>query len=450
MISGKTIICLASGWNYHPTSKHHVMRQLSQHNDVIWVNWHCSRRPQLQWSDLRHMVSRLSQIQQGAQQASDAITVLTPWQIPLPESRAARTFNTKSVCRAIKKVLRRLPNNQPIQLWSFAPDVADLVGQFNEEAVIYYCVDAFSEFAGYNRELIERRERELIDKSSVVITTSTPLYEDKRSMHPHVHLVEHGVDHSHLSKAMLESTSVPADIANLPRPIFGFVGLISEWVDLELIAGLARQRPGASIVMIGPKSGPSRGSKSGSSDRIADSFASLPNVHWLGPRDHQTLPNYLKAFDVGLIPFCHTALTHCVNPIKLHEYLAAGVPTVSTSMPAVKPVHGSVWLADDAISTAHCCEEALQHNSLVKRLARSQSMLAHSWPRRLETISTIVESAMSSAHSPHPTYLPHSPHCQRPSNVHETVLGAIDTATVNTTTVDTDVAQHEPEPTTVA
>jgi glycosyltransferase involved in cell wall biosynthesis len=381
VISGRNIICFASGWDYHPTSKHHIMRQLSRCNNIIWINWHCSRRPTLGLGDLRSMTTRLWQIRQGARSAGDAITVLTPWQVPLPESRAVRRFNAMMTRRAINKVLHRLPK-RPVQIWSFAPDTADLVGSFDEEAVVYYCVDAFGEFSGYNRRLIEQRERELIDRSDVVITTSPPLFEGRRNLHRSVHYIEHGVDHAHLSRALEDATPVPADIAALPRPIFGFVGVVGDWVDVNLVAELARRRPEASIVMIGPATA------------SIPAAASLPNVHWLGGRDHKLLPGYLKAFDVGLIPFRQVPLTHNANPIKLYEYVAAGVPTVSTSLPAVKPIDGSVWLADDADSIARCCDEALRHNTAAERSARSKLMLAHSWSQRLEQISTVVESAL--------------------------------------------------------
>lgn len=378
MISNKNIVCFASGWHYHPTSKHHVMRRLSEHNHVVWVNWHASRCPRIRFDDLRTVGSKLLQIQKGPRQVASNLTVITPPQLPFPGSSLARKINAALVRRAIDRVLSRLPA-RPTQLWSFAPDVADLIGRFNEELVLYYCVDAFGEFPGYDRDLIECRERELIAKSDVVLATSEPLYESKRLLHDNVHFIEHGVDHHHLSRAVTEQSPVPADLAALPKPVFGFVGVVGEWVDMELMAGLARKRPDASVVVIGPVAGP-RG------------FGGhLPNLHWLGPKDHSELPNYLKGFDVGLIPFRKVPLTYHANPIKLYEYLAAGVPVVSTRLPAVRPVPGSVWLADDVAGTASCCTQATRHNSSDDRLRRSQSMQVESWTARLEQISRIVE-----------------------------------------------------------
>lgn len=387
MISDKNIVCFASGWYYHPTSKHHIMRRLAEHNHVIWVNWHASRMPSVNLGDLRTITSKLWQMHRGAQQVGERMIVATPPQMPLPGSAWARKVNARLVRRSIARILRRLPD-RPVQLWTFAPDVVDLVGSFNEELVLYYCVDAFGEFPGYDRALIEQLEMALIRKSDVVLTTSQPLYETRRSFHPNVHLIQHGVNHKQLSRAVTGDLAVPDDLRVLPKPVFGFVGVVGEWVDLELVAGLARRRPEASIAIIGPAATP----------RAALGY--LPNVHWLGGKKHEELPGYLGGFDVGLIPFRKVPLTHHANPIKLYEYLAAGVPVVSTSLPAVRPVAGSVWLADDVETTVRCCAEALAHNRPADRASRSRLMATESWEARLEQIGEIVQAAIQNRPAP--------------------------------------------------
>jgi len=380
VIRDRIIICFASNWDYHPTSKHHVMRKLSEHNYVIWVNWHASRRPRLGMADLRTIGQKLREIGRGARQATDRIIVITPPQIPMPGSSLARQLNVRLVCRAIRHVLANLPS-LPVQLWTFAPDMVDLVGRFNEELVLYYCVDAFAEFPGYDRDVTEACERRLLALSDVVLATSPPLYESRRRLHHNVHFVQHGVDHARLSRAVKEPLQMPEPLRLLPRPIYGFVGIIGDWVDVELIAALAQRRPTGSVVLIGPEN-TSRGS-----------CADLPNVHWLGPRSHAELPAYLRYFDVGLIPFRQQPLTHNANPIKLYEYLAAGVPVVSTNMPAVDPIPGSVWVADDIESLVAGCDEAIRCNSPEQRLHRSNLMLSESWDARVEQISRLVDQA---------------------------------------------------------
>lgn len=400
MITGKTIICFASGWDYHPTSKHHIMRRLAEHNDVIWVNWHASRRPSIGMTDLKAIAAKLGQIRRGPRQVAGRLTVLTPCQLPLPGINAARQLNARMVRRAIQRVLRHLPS-RPVQIWSFAPDVAELVGSFGEELVVYYCVDAFGEFPGYDRAMIDRRERELLDRSGLVLTTSEPLFEAKRALHPNVHMVQHGVDHAHLSRSLHENLPVPTDLRHLPRPLYGFVGVIGNWLDTDIVAGLAKAHPQASIVMIGPEMTP-RGACAG-----------LPNVHWLGGRNHAELPAYLRQFDVGLIPFRRVPLTHNANPIKLYEYLSAGVPVVSTSLPAVQKMPESVWLADDISEWAVCCARAARHNSVADRRKRSLRMREESWEARLAQIGALVDETLRSAGSQAPP--PDAPEQTRPA-----------------------------------
>jgi glycosyltransferase involved in cell wall biosynthesis len=327
------------------------------------------------------MASKLWQIRQGAHVAGNNITVLTPTQVPDPASSIARKINKFTVCRAIRKVLNQLPD-YPVQIWSFAPDVGDLIGCFNEEAVLYYCVDAFAEFPGYNRPLIEKREQELIDRSDVVVATSPPLYETKRQQHANVHFIQHGVNHRHFARALQQDLPIPVELAALPQPIYGFVGMVGEWMDRELIAGLARRRPDASIVMIGPR------------DIPLGPCAGLKNIHWLGERSYYDLPHYLRAFDVGLIPFRKIPVTINANPIKLYEYLAAGLPVVSTSLPAVRQIPGSVWLADDAESLADCCAKAGAVNEPETRHRRSKMMWPESWSQRVEQLSELVSRTL--------------------------------------------------------
>ena len=171
----------------------------------------------------------------------------------------------------------------------------------------------------------------------------------------------------------------PRICSDCPSPCSDSSEWWGEWVDLELVAGLARRRPEASIAIIGP------------STISRSPLADLPNVHWLGARDHEVLPGYLRGFDVGLIPFCKVPLTHHANPIKLYEYLAAGVPVVSTPLPAVREIPGSVWLADDAETCARFCNQALANNQTEARIRRSELMAAESWTARLEQISDIIE-----------------------------------------------------------
>ncbi|MEW6249699.1 MAG: glycosyltransferase [Planctomycetota bacterium] len=391
MIQGRNIVCVASNWSDHPTSKHHIMRRLARENDIIWVNYHASRRPQLTRADLALAVRRLWQTAQNRVRRFGAgrnagpgsrgrIDVLSPLLLPLPDSPFAQRWNVCTLRRCITQALRRLPE-RPVQLWLFAPDLPGLIGQLRAERVVYYCVDDFAAFSGYNAALIENLETLTIAASHIVITTSVKLYEERRRVHACVHLVPHGVDFAHFAAApALPAAAIPRELQRLPRPVLGYMGQVCDYMDFALLAAAARARPEWSFVFVG--------------DVRCDvgPLAALENVHLLGGRPYAELPRYCRGFDVGLIPFRLNRLTRAVNPIKLQEYLAAGLPIVSAPLAAVLPHAPAVRLASTLEEFLSACEAALAARSAgdlqsgtIQDLVRGES-----WAARLELISRLV------------------------------------------------------------
>ena len=212
----------------------------------------------------------------------------------------------------------------PIQ-WFYSPATAPaMLGAFNEIAVVYDCMDELAQFRFANPDL-PRRERLLLANADVVFTGGRKLYEAKRRFHGNVHFFGCGVDASHFAKARADTTEVPADIASLSRPVFGYFGVIDERIDYDLLAVLAERNPDASVVMIGPV--------------VKVDPSALPahrNIHWLGMRDYADLPAYVKGFDVCLMPFALNEATEFINPTKTLEYMAAGKPIVSTALADVQ------------------------------------------------------------------------------------------------------------------
>ena len=381
MISGKNIIAFASNWNFDPTSKHHVMKILSEQNHVLWVNYHGSRRPQVSVADALAIVGKLKQVARGSTWVSDTMLVLTPLLLPLPGSRWARNVNRKLVALQIRKALHRLPSN-PVQVWTFAPDVDYLAGQFDEELLLYYCVDEFSEFGGYDPESIRRLEGRLMDRADLVITTATHLQESKSQHHPATHLVTHGVSYDHFAQANSDATPVPPAMHGLRAPVFGVFGMIEDWLNFQLIAEVARRRPEWSFVLIGQQSAP------------VDCLAGLANVHLLGRVPFAELPGYCKAFDVGLIPFKINPLTVNVNPIKLREYLAAGLPVVSTDLPEVRRYRAHVHIAKTADEFEAACAQALQERSAHHQELRQAAVRSETWRDKVEELSALVDGVL--------------------------------------------------------
>jgi glycosyltransferase involved in cell wall biosynthesis len=383
MIRGRNIICLASSWGIDPTSKHQIMRRLAAENEVLWVNYHGSRLPRLNTHDVLHSVCTLRSVTRGSRRVSDGITTITPMLVPVPNSPTIRGVNRKMILYQIRRAMRNWPK-RPVQVWSFAPDVADLIGCFDEEVAVYYCVDEFSEFSGYDGELIRRLERELICKSDIILTSSEGLYETRRHLHAWTHLIRHGVDVDHFAKALMGNARAPDLFADLSRPVIGFFGLISDWFDMDLMRELAELRPRWSFVLIG------------AAERDVSALERRPNVHMTGRVSYDELPGYCRGFDVAVIPFVVNELTRHVNPIKLREYLAAGLPVVSTPLPEVMAYAPQVRVAETAEGFARACEQAIAADTPDQRRLRAASVAHEGWDHRVEEISELVMAAVRS------------------------------------------------------
>ena len=210
--------------------------------------------------------------------------------------------------------------------WSFLPTSGEVVGALKEKLIVYHCVDEFSEFTGTDKNAILNMERDLMQKADQVFVSSGPLYEIKKLHNPRTSMVTHGVDLDHFRKACDPNVVVPADIAGLGHPVIGFYGLIADWVDLNLIRFLSSvaSRLMVTFVLIGKV------------DTDVSAIKGLANVHLLGRKPYSALPSYCAGIDVAILPFVINELTLASNPLKLREYLAAGLPVVTTNIPEAR------------------------------------------------------------------------------------------------------------------
>jgi glycosyltransferase involved in cell wall biosynthesis len=281
----------------------------------------------------------------------------------------------------VRFAMRRLRFTRPIS-WSFLPASAPVSGTLGEELVIYHCVDEFSAFADTNGSHIAELEEQLLRKADLVITSAERLRANKVKVNPSTVLVRHGVDFRHFVRACDEATRVPQELARLPGPIIGFFGLIAEWVDLEAIKACARAYPNGSVVLVG-KVAP---------DADVSSLAAFPNIHLLGRKQYEALPGYCKGFDVALMPFRVNELTLNANPLKVREYLAAGLPVVSSDIPEVRKV-GLCKIASSSEDFPRLVEECLREGAGCSR-ERAEKIFHESWDARVDEIRAHVGQAL--------------------------------------------------------
>lgn len=384
MLEGLSIICISQDWHGDPTSKTHIMRILARKNRVLWVNSIGMRRPTASRADVHRLISKLRRSFGGCREVEPNIFVMNPLVLPLPGIELVDRLNAGLLAASLRRFCRRHGFDRPL-LWTFLPHVNRLVGRLDERMVIYHCVDEYAAFPGVPREALVRMERELVRRADLVFTSAENLCHERRAINPNTHFIPHGVDLEHFSRALIPSTAVPEDLRSLPRPVIGFFGLIADWVDIELIQALAEARPAWSFVLIG---------KSTTDLRPLQGVA---NIHLLGQKPYAALPGYCRGFDVGIIPFRTNDLTTRVNPLKLREYLAAGLPVVSTPLPEVARYNGLVHLADGVQAFAAGIEAALDERSEAMRQRRVKALQAEGWDARVEQISAIISEHLRTA-----------------------------------------------------
>jgi glycosyltransferase involved in cell wall biosynthesis len=246
-----------------------------------------------------------------------------------------------------------------------------------ESLVVYYCIDEWAHFSYLDGARMAEMERELCQRADVVLATAHQLWERRRPLNPETHLALHGVDHAHFATALAPETPVAEELAGARGPVVGFFGLVHEWFDQGLVAALAERRPDWTIAIIGKAS------------VDVSALSRFPNVKLLGRRPYETLPRYCKAFSVGVIPFAVNELTRNVNPIKLREYLSAGLPVVSTALPEVE-AYGECRIARSPGVFVEACEAAARTDTPERRRTRSAAMAAETWEAKVDRLGRVV------------------------------------------------------------
>lgn len=378
MLQNRDILCFSHDWTGATLSKNHLMRLLSRRNRVLWVNSIGYRRPTATRSDIRRILSKFSAAAQPITEVEPNFFVFNPLAFPAYDGAWAG-LNRQWLGIQVRRAMRRIGFNRPIN-FVFNPTAAIVAGTLGEEKIVYYCVDEYSAFSGVNAESLVRLEAQLLQKADLVVVSSQRLYESKSPANPNTILVRHGVDFDHFRKALDADTPIPAEFARFRRPVIGYFGLISpDWVDTRLLLRLANAMPEASLVLLG---------------KVAMDVSAvrwLPNVHFLGHKPYASLPSYCKGFDVAIVPFPINPATLSANPLKLREYLAAGLPVVSTAIPEARAIEHCRIAADP---DAFIAEVRAALRDPGPSVAISQTMRHENWENRLAD----VERALLSTH----------------------------------------------------
>ncbi len=249
-----------------------------------------------------------------------------------------------------------------------------LVRQPGYRAIVYRAADDHAAFAASPHSLSDV-EQEVARRSDAVFAVSHRVFERLRHIRPNrVHHLPNGVD-----LARFETIQPPpVEYDGLRRPIAVYVGAIHYWFDVDLVAEVARQRSDVAFVLIGQANVP------------LTSIADLPNVHILGTRPPEQVPAYLQHADVGLIPFTKSALTDSINPLKMYEYLACGLPVVSADLAEVRAMNAPVHLARDVAGFHAALDAALSITETDRETFRAYAA-QHTWQQRYAQVDAVIE-----------------------------------------------------------
>ena len=306
--SSMDIVCFSHlRWNFVYQRPQHLMSRFARQNRVFLIE-----EPYL-----------------NAEQ-TDYIELIKKGNVTIAIPHLQHGLSDKDIIFRQVKLLKELFEEESVNnylFWYYTPMAAAIGNHFYPAFILYDCMDELSNFKFAPPELKER-EKELFSKADLVFTGGHNLYNAKKDYHHNIHSFPSSIDKEHFTQAR-DVAYEPEGQKNIPHPRLGFYGVVDERFDIDLITEVAERKPEWQFVIIGPviKIDP-------------ESLPHLNNIHYLGSKTYDELPQYLAGWDIALIPFLRNESTKYISPTKTPEYLAGGKPVISTSIIDVVTPYG--------------------------------------------------------------------------------------------------------------
>jgi len=370
------------------TSSHHVAARLARRTRVLYVDSPGLRAPKATGRDLRKLQRKLLTAAAKPRQVADQLWHITMPQVPFRRLPAVAGLNRAVGRWIVRRAMKHLGFERTIS-WFVVPHPGILARTLDEAMTVYYCIDDYAALPDVDAKAVSAMDAHLLRSADQVFVASGLLLESKRRANPTAVHAPHGVDIDLFRQVSDPRLAAAEETTGLQRPIIGFYGLIEAWIDLDLIASLARQRPQWTFLLIGRlavDAGPLR---------------DLRNVVFTGPQPYESLPRWAKAFDVAIIPYRPTRQVLNSNPLKLREYLATGKPIVAVSAPEIDRFSAHVRIAATPQQFLEQIEAALTTDTAARREARMQSVASQSWDARIDDVVRVVEQRLTERSLPH-------------------------------------------------
>lgn len=371
-IDDATVVCFSHlRWDFVYQRPQHLLSRFARHHDVAVIEepiFEDVDKPELRWTP-----------------REGAVTVGVPV-LPHGLDGAAQVRAQRELVDAF---LATLGTKRRV-FWYYTPMALLFSRHLDADVVVFDSMDELSAFKGAPPELLALEE-EMMGRADVVFTGGHSLYEAKKHRHSDIHAFPSSIDTKHFGRGRSADRKEPEDQAHIAGPRLGFFGVVDERFDIDLLREVSALKPDWQFVMIGPV--------------VKIDPADLPkadNIHWLGGRDYKTLPDYIGGWDIGFMPFALNESTRFISPTKTPEFLAAGLPVVSTPIHDVIRSYGDenyVEIAKDAASVVKSAEElmAMDRGPWLKRV--DEKLAESSWDQTFERIYTLVVKAHDRRHA---------------------------------------------------
>jgi glycosyltransferase involved in cell wall biosynthesis len=349
------LLVFSDDWGRHPSSSQHLIAQMLPRRKVLWVNTIGTRPPRLDLRTMQRVLEKLGHWVSPAPPQDDqpryqvSPQIISPRMWPSFASRAARSLNKQLLKSSLVPAIEAL-GAPPIVITTL-PIMADLVGEIPAKRWVYYCVDDFSVWPGYDGKTMAAMERELVAKVDVTVAVSEHLADGLRKLGASPHLLTHGVDID-AWRPSKQPLNLPAEFSGLEGPFIVFWGVIDRRMDIEWLAALSKVLKKGSILLFGPKEDPN------------PALYDIPKLFLRDAIKFARLPEIAATANVLIMPYINAPVTQAMQPLKLKEYLATGKPVVVRSLPATRP-----WA--DACDACETIDEFVL--TIISHISRHQS-----------------------------------------------------------------------------
>ena len=376
------ILAFGNQWDLNrPLSSKHIVTRLANGEKVLWINPLPLVLPSLKNissnKGLQNRIFAKLKVHSAPLKKYKNIHVLSPFYLPFYRKKIFSLINSVLLREQVRFAAKAFLGNEFLVYATSTYAILDVLSILKGKKIIFHYADMISALRNLPEEIrpeLRKKDYKINEISDLLLCSSNTIMNNLKALVPFKSKMKyfpHGVDWQLFKKAKKFPKFI-AEMEKIPRPIIGYFGSLTDANDKEAIRYCAKRRPDWSFVLIGQVKGD------------YSMLNNLPNVHFLGEKKHEDIPHYGNYFDVGLLNWRpHDWITNCY-PIKSLEYLALGLPIVSTP---INEIHHNFsefsYFARSSEEYLYYIEKSLNENSVSKQKARVNRVKNETWDSRI-------------------------------------------------------------------